>query len=193
MVRSDTNPSPDPSAAASESAPEEAKAAPAANPEEDALSAAKREASENHDRYMRAVADLENFRRRATRERDDLRSFANARLIEELLPVLDNLSLGLTAARQAGADTDALVGGVEMVITQFKGALANHGLKEINPQGEKFDPHQQEAISHQPDAKIPEEHVIQVVRPGFSLNGRLLRPASVVVSSGPAGKPASSA
>ena len=78
-----------------------------------------------------------------------------------------------------------------LLLAQLKAALAGHGLKEINPAGQAFDPHQHEAISHQPDAKVPEEHVLHVVRTGFSLNGRLLRPASVVVSSGPA-KPAAS-
>jgi len=67
---------------------------------------------------------------------------------------------------------------------QLKSALANHGLKEINPLGQPFDPHQQEAISHQPSQKVKAEHVLTVVRTGYTLNGRLLRPASVVVSSG---------
>ena len=67
---------------------------------------------------------------------------------------------------------------------QLKSALANHGLKEINPVGQPFDPHQHEAISHQPSQKVKAEHVLTVVRTGYTLNGRLLRPASVVVSSG---------
>jgi len=73
-----------------------------------------------------------------------------------------------------------------MVLTQLKTALTNHGLKEINPAGQPFDPHQHEAISHQPSNDVGEEHVMHVTRTGYSLNGRLLRPASVVVSSGPA-------
>ena len=73
-----------------------------------------------------------------------------------------------------------------MVLAQLKTALANHGLKEINPLGQPFDPHQHEAISHEPSRDVQEEHVLSVVRTGYSLNGRLLRPASVVVSSGPA-------
>jgi molecular chaperone GrpE len=151
----------------------------------DPLAAAKKEAADNYDRYVRAVADMENLRRRSVREKDELRSFAIGRVLEDLLPVLDNLALGLAASRQPGADLKTLTGGVDMVLTQLKSALANHGLKEINPAGQAFDPHQHEAISHQPDAKVPEEHVLTVVRTGFSLNGRLLRPASVVVSSGP--------
>jgi molecular chaperone GrpE len=79
-----------------------------------------------------------------------------------------------------------MTSGVEMVLTQLKNALANHGLKEIAPAGEAFDPNLHDAISHQPSPDVPAEHVSTVVRTGYSLNGRLLRPASVVVSSGSA-------
>lgn len=150
----------------------------------DPLAAAKKEAAENHDRYLRAAADLDNFRRRTVREKDELRLYAASRLLEDLLPALDNLALGLDAARQPKADLKTLAGGVELVQQQLKAALAAHGLKEINPIGEAFDPHQHEAISHLPSADVAAEHVLKVVRTGYILNGRLLRPASVVVSSG---------
>lgn len=166
-------------------------AKPAALPETDLgaeLAVAKGEAAANYDKFMRAVADLENFRRRAVREKDELRQLATGRVLEDLLPVLDNLALGLTAAKQPNADLKTLVGGIDMVLAQLRSALANHGLKEINPAGQPFDPHQHESISHQPSADVKEEHVLTVVRTGYSLNGRLLRPASVVVSSGPAKK-----
>jgi molecular chaperone GrpE len=149
------------------------------------LAAAKAEAAANYDRFMRTAADLENFRRRTVREKDELRAIATGRVLEDICPVLDNLALALTAAKQPKADVKSLVGGVDMVLAQLKAALASHGLKEINPQGEAFDPHQHEAISHQPSKDVPEEHVANVVRTGYSLNGRLLRPASVVISSGP--------
>jgi molecular chaperone GrpE len=146
--------------------------------------AAKAEAAENYDRYLRAVADLENFRRRTVREKDELRQFAASGVLEDLLPVVDNLGLAITAASQPGANLKNLSGGVEMVLTQLKSALASHGLKEINPAAQPFDANLHEAISAQPSAEFPEGIVINVIRPGFSLNGRLLRPASVVVSSG---------
>ena len=73
-----------------------------------------------------------------------------------------------------------------MVLEQLKGVLERHGLKEVNPAGQKFDPHLHESLAHQPDSKVPEEHVVQVVRIGYTLNGRLLRPAAVVLSGGPA-------
>jgi molecular chaperone GrpE len=160
---------------------------PPAGPDPDAasaLAAAKKEAADNHDRYLRAVADLENFRRRTVREKEELRLYAASKLLEDLLPALDNLALGLAAAHQPNADLKALAGGVELVQQQLKSALAAHGLKEINPVGLPFDPHQHEAISHQPSPKVKAEHVLTVVRTGYTLNGRLLRPASVVVSSG---------
>jgi molecular chaperone GrpE len=161
----------------------QAEAAPA-----EQLAAAKKEAADNYDRFMRTAADLENFRRRSVREKDELRQFAASRLLEDLLPALDNLALALASARQPKADLKALAGGVELVQQQLKAALAAHGLKETDPLGEVFDPHQHEAISHEPSRDVKAEHVLKVVRTGYVLNGRLLRPASVVVSSGkPAG------
>src|SRR5271170_7559696 len=155
-------------------APEQEQASPA---QADPLVVARKEAADNHDRYLRAVADLENFRRRTVREKEELRLFAASRLLEDLLPALDNLGLGLAAAKQPKADLKALANGVELVQQQLKGALAAHGLKEINPVGLAFDPHQHEALSHEASADVKPEHVMTVVRTGYTLNGRLLRPA----------------
>ena len=154
----------------------------------DLLAAARKEAAESHERYVRAVADLENYRKRAIREKDELRQFATTRLIEDLLPALDNLGLGLAAAANPEAGIKTLASGVELVQQQLKAALAAHGLKEVNPVGEAFDPHKHEAISHEPSPDVASEHVISVVRTGYTLNGRLIRPASVIVSSGPGAK-----
>lgn len=168
---------------APEAAPQPAPA-PAA---EEQLAAARAEAAAAHERYLRAVADLENFRKRTVREKDELRQFAASGVMEDLIPVMDNLALGLAAARQPGqTDAKTIADGVAMVLEQFKSTLARHGLKEINPAGQPFDPNQHDCLSHQPDEKAPAETVTQVVRLGYSLNGRLLRPASVIVSSGPA-------
>ena len=165
-------------------APAQAEAGGAAAPSD--LAAARKEAADAQDRYLRTAADLENFRRRTIREKDELRQFAASRVLEDILPALDNLARGLAAAKEPKADLKTLTGGVEMVLQQLKSALAAHGLTEINPVGKPFDPHQHEAISHQPSATVPAEHVLTVVRTGFALNGRLLRPASVVVSGGAA-------
>lgn len=180
------NSSENPASEAQEASPLRPEAASQPAPAAEAVALAKKEAAENYDRYLRAVADLENFRRRTTREKEELRQFAAARVLEDLMPVMDNLALALKAARQPGAELGALVGGVDMVLTQLKTALANHGLKEIDPAGQNFDANFHEAVSTLPSPEVPEGHVLTVVRTGYSLNGRLLRPATVVVSSGAA-------
>ena len=106
-------------------------------------------------------------------------------LFRSVVPILDNLGLGLAAAKQQ-TDVKSIVDGVSMTLEQFKTTLGRHGLKEVNPTGQKFDPNFHECISHQPSDEVGEEHVIQVVRLGYTLNSRLLRPASVIVSSGSA-------
>lgn len=182
MSRSEPTDSNTPSTPAPAASDAAAESAPASQANE--LAAAKKEAADNYDRYVRAVADMDNFRRRTVKEKEELRLFAASRVLEDLLPVMDNLALGLAATKQPKADLTTLAGGVEMVLQQLKAALANHGLKEINPANQPFDPHLHEAISHQPSTEVKEENVLTVVRTGFTLNGRLLRPASVVVSSG---------
>lgn len=184
-----TTPAPENAAPATSPAPEaaapEAPAA-AATPDLSAeLAAAKKEAADNYDRYVRSVADLDNHRRRTIREKEELRQFAASKVLEDLLPVIDNLGLGLAAAKAPNADLKTLVGGISMVAEQLKTSLASHGLKEVNPAGQPFDPNLHEAISQQPSAEIAEGSVLTVVRVGFTLNGRLLRPASVIVSTGP--------
>lgn len=149
------------------------------------LAAARQEAAANYDRYTRSVADLENFRKRTLRDKEDLRLFATSGVMEDIVPILDALGLGLSAAKQK-TDVNSIVDGIELILGQLKTALGRHGLKEVNPAAETFDPNFHECVSHQPHDKIAEEQVIQVVRLGYTLNGRLLRPASVVVSSGPA-------
>ncbi len=163
---------------------EAAPGAAAANSSADALAAAKKEAADNYDRYLRAVADMENLRRRSAREKDELRQYAASKVLEDLLPVLDNLGLGIAAAKQPNADVKTLVGGVEMVLNQLKSALSNHGLQEINPAGQPFDPNLHESVAAQPSAEVADGNVLNVIRVGYSLNGRLLRPATVVLSSG---------
>ncbi len=155
-------------------------------PLEEQLAAAKKEAADNFEKFLRVTADLENFRRRTVREKDELRQYATGKVLEDILPVMDNFSLGLQAAKAPNADLKNLIGGISMVQEQLKTALSNHGLKEVNPVGQKFDPNQHESISSLPSKDVPEGAVVQVVRTGYLLNGRLLRPASVVVSSGPA-------
>ena len=151
---------------------------------EEQLAAAQAAVAAAKDAQLRAAADLENFRRRTVREKDELRAFAASRIVEELLPVVDNLGFAIAAAQAPNAELKSLTDGVEMVATQFKTALGSHGLKEVNPVDTEFDPNLHEALSQQPSETVPEGNVLQVVRIGYTLNGRLLRPASVIVSGG---------
>jgi len=151
---------------------------------EEQLATALQAAAAAKDAQLRAAADLENFRRRTMREKDELRAFAASRIVEALLPVVDNLGFAVAAAKAPNAELKSLADGVAMVVTQFTTALGNHGLKEVNPVDAAFDPNQHEALSQQPSDTVIEGNVLQVVRIGYSLNGRLLRPASVIVSGG---------
>lgn len=178
----------DASAASAKPAAGEATAAPIASDLaklEAELALARKEAAEHYDRYLRAAADFENARKRTIREKEELRQFAAARVLEDLIPVLDSLALAVGAAKAPNADLKTLVGGVDMVLNQARAALGQHGLKELNPLAQPFDPNLHESIAVQPSADVPEGSVATVVRTGYSLHGRVLRPASVILSSGP--------
>ncbi len=168
---------------ASEAAETESAAEPTL---EQQLAAAKAEAAENYGSYLRAVAYLDTYRRRVMREKDELKQYAKSGVLEAFLPVYDNLALGLMSA-ESSADPKVIVQGIQMVLAQFKNLLEENGIKEICPgKGDDFNPNQEEAFQTQPSAEVAEGKVLAVMRKGFSLNGRLIRPASVVVSGGPA-------
>ena len=141
------------------------------------------EAEENKNLYLRAIADLENFRRRAVRDKEESRRLATEALIEDMLPALDNLVLGLEAAKQH-PEAKPVTEGFSMVMTQFESILQQHGIKEINPVNEKFQPDFHECVAHEPSKKHKEGKIISVTRKGYLLHDRLVRPASVIVSSG---------
>ncbi len=169
--------------------PENETSQDAVSAEENPLEVARREAATNHERYLRAVADFENYRRRATREKEEARKYALSGFLEEMLSILDNFYLGLDAAGRQ-EETKGVLGGFNMVFQQLLSLVQQHGLEEVNAQGETFDPNLHDCLSQQPSEEVGEGIVIQVIRRGYRLNGRLLRPASVIVSSG---KPAASA
>lgn len=144
------------------------------------------EAQTAQERALRAVADLDNYRRRAAREMEENRRRANAALIEALLPALDNFQLGLDAAAKHPEAAD-VTKGFEVVASQLTQILGEYGLEIVAPQpGEDFDHNAHEAVSQMPSDEVPDHKILTLVRPGFKLNEHLLRPASVVVSSGPA-------
>jgi molecular chaperone GrpE len=146
------------------------------------LAEAKALAVENYKNYLRAVADLDTYRRRVIREKDDLRQYAVSGLLESILPIYDNMGLGLMSAEQA-ADPNVVAEGIRMVITQFQTVLGENGIEEISPgKGDAFDHNLHEAVQTQPSDEVEAGAVLQLVRRGFSLNGRLIRPATVIVS-----------
>ncbi|MEN8662331.1 MAG: nucleotide exchange factor GrpE [Lentimonas sp.] len=153
-------------------------------PELSELEKAQQEAAEMKTRYLRSVADMENFRKRIAREKQDIIRSAAANVLESLLPVLDNMKLGLQAAENHPEAKDVTVG-FKMVDDQLKKSLSEQGLEELAPDGKVFDPNFHECIAHQPSEDVKEDHVIQTVRAGYRLNERLIRAASVIVSSGP--------
>jgi molecular chaperone GrpE len=169
--------------ATSEEPTEETEASADAAPELSELEKAQADAAEMKTRYLRSVADLENYRKRITREKQELLRSASGAVIETLLPVLDNMSLGLQAAEDHEGAKD-VVDGFKMVEQQLRKALTDQGLETLQPDGQTFDPNLHECIAHQPSEDVPEDHVIQTVRAGYRLNERLLRAANVIVSSG---------
>ena len=152
-------------------------------PELSELEKAQNEAKEMKVRYLRAVADLENYRKRITREKQDIIRSAAGCVVESLLPVLDNMKLGLKSAENH-PEAKEVTSGFKMVDNQLKKSLSEQGLEELLPNGETFDPNLHECISHQPSSEVAEDHIIETVRAGYRLNERLLRAASVIVSSG---------
>lgn len=137
------------------------------------------------DLALRTAADFDNYRKRAAREKEDAIRYANSSLLGDLLPLIDNFELGLEAARSAPG-ADAILQGLGMVARQFQDFLASAGVEEIKTAGAEFDPNVMEAVGHEPDQGVPEGRVIRQTRRGYKLRDRLLRPASVVVSKGPA-------
>ncbi len=148
-----------------------------ANPELDAL---RREVEEHGDRYLRAAAELDNFRKRSAREVDAARRFGAERLAQAILPVRDSLEAGLAAAEKAGQS--ALLDGQLATLRLFEEAFQACGIREISPLGQPFDPSKHEALSVLPAADVAPGTVIEVVQKGYELNERLLRAAKVIVA-----------
>lgn len=157
------------------------------------LRATAAKAAENWDRYVRAVADLENVRKRAAREKQDAIRYANEALMGRLVAVLDNFEMALAAAGAASGQADSLKEGVAMISNQLKAVLTEAGLEEVDATGQVFDPNWHEAVSQLESAAVPEGHVAQQIRKGYKFRDRLLRPAAVVVAKPPGSAPANAA
>ncbi len=155
------------------------------------LQAQAAKADEYRDQLLRTAADLDNYKKRAAREKQEAIKFANESLLGKLIPVLDNFDMALAAVSNAqngtaqGASAESLQQGVTMIQQQLRQVLTETGLEEINATGQPFDPNYHEAVSQQESAEVPEGHVVQQLRKGFKLRERLLRPATVIVAKAP--------
>jgi len=147
-----------------------------------ALEAVRRDAEEHRDRYLRAVAELDNLRKRNAREVELARRFGAERLAQAILPVRDSLEAGLAAAEKAGQGP--LLEGARATIRLFDEAFGAAGIREIDPKGQPFDPNKHEALSVLPAADVAPDTVLEVVQKGYELNDRLLRAAKVIVARG---------
>ena len=150
----------------------------------DETAALKAEADRYRDQALRAAADLENFRKRMIREKEEAIRFANSGILEKLLPILDNFELGLDAARgdTATPGTKGIVDGFSMVHRQLGDFLVSSGLQPIDAVGQPFDPKLHEALAHETDASQEDGIVLRQMRRGYRLADRLIRPSSVIVN-----------
>jgi molecular chaperone GrpE len=148
-----------------------------------ALAAAEARATDSRNDYMRALAELENFRKRSEREIENTRKFAIERFAQELVTVGDALEAGINAG--TANPGPALLEGMHATQRQLERAFEKGGIKIIDPFGQPFDPDWHEAMVAQDSNEYPANTVIAVVQKGYSLNGRLLRPARVIVSKTP--------
>lgn len=190
MSKEESNEVKDAEAAAAASAPEEAPAAGEAEGETTEENPAETEKAEEtpapaepdwKDMYARTLADFDNYRKRTARDREELVKFATSEAVRDMLPTADNLALALDQAKDKD---DPFVKGVQLAYDGFLKALKDHGAEPFESVGETLDPNRHEAIATLPSETVEEGRIANEVKKGWMLNGRLLRAAQVVVSSG---------
>ena len=142
-----------------------------------------RRIAELEDRYLRLIAEFDNFRKRRQREMEDLARYCTEGMVVELLPVLDALDRAI-ASSEGIRDYQAFHDGVVLILQQFSEVLRRQGVEREEPVGLPFDPNRHEALAARAHDQVEEDCVIQVVEPGYVLNGRVVRPAKVVISLG---------
>ncbi|MEP6585876.1 MAG: nucleotide exchange factor GrpE [Candidatus Udaeobacter sp.] len=151
---------------------------------DDAMASLQADLDRFRDLALRSQADFENYKKRAAREKEDAVKYANSSLLQRLVSILDNFELGLAAAKTESQDSP-IYSGMVLVQKQLNDLLEENGLQAIEAEGKKFDPNLHEAIAHEP-SESAEGTVIRQARRGYRFKDRLLRPARVIVSSGPA-------
>jgi molecular chaperone GrpE len=147
------------------------------------LAEAQAQAAQHFDSLLRLQADMENLRRRTEREVDNAKKFALERFVNDLIPVLDSMEMGLQASTQTANDQDTIRQGLEMTLKMFQDVMARFQVEALDPTGDKFNPQEHEAMTMQPSADHEPNTVMFTVQKGYKLHGRVVRPARVVVSS----------
>ena len=148
------------------------------------LEDARSKADEHWNQVVRLQAELDNQRKRADREIENAHKYGLEKFINELLPVYDSMEMGVMAAQNDEADVDSIREGVEMTLKMFNQVLEKKGIEQIDPEGDKFNPEEHQAMSAE-EAEGEANRVLRVMQKGYKLNGRLVRPALVVVSKKP--------
>jgi molecular chaperone GrpE len=148
------------------------------------LEEAQKQAEEYRDQMLRMQAELDNQRKRSAREVENAHKYALEKFAKELLGVRDSLELGVAAAREADADVEKLREGKELTLKMLEQAMDKFSIEAVDPTGDKFDPELHQAMTMQPSQDHPANTVLQVIQKGYTLNGRLIRPAMVIVSQG---------
>lgn len=161
---------------------EDAQACPSPAEERDAL---RGELAEANDRYVRARAEIDNYRKRTQREFADLRASTKAATVEEFLTVFDHFQMAMQHAESSG-DMATLKQGMDLILKEFERAFQNLGVAQIRAEGQAFDPAIHHAVAEEASDDAPAGNVLRQWKPGYRLGERLIRPASVVVSKGPA-------
>ena len=142
-----------------------------------------KEFDDQNEQFLRLQAEFENFRRRTLKEKQESFKFGHQNLVKDLLSAVDNLERALEhGAQNAGSEVQGILDGVELVHREVLGALAKHGVKEIEAKGVVFDPADHEAMGQVPSADVPPNTVLQVLQKGYVIHDRMLRPARVIVS-----------
>lgn len=154
--------------------------------EQDELAALRAERDELKDRFMRALADAENSRKRADKDRREAENYGGSKLSRDMLPVYDNMKRAVEAAGEVSEENAALIEGIQLTMRELLNVFRKHGIEPISPQiGDRFDPKVHQAMFEAPVPDTKAGEIIQVAAEGFMLHDRLLRPAQVGVSSNP--------
>ncbi len=152
-----------------------------AQQQENEIEKLKKELNETKEKYLRLYAEFDNYRKRIQREIEEVKEATKRSLINEFLVILDNMEKALSASSD---HKEAIIEGIELTMKSFKNILKKHGVEEINPQKEVFNPDLHDALMMQPSDELPKNTVVQTLQKGYMYKNKLIRPAKVIVSAG---------